>query len=258
MKNTKNLDSTIVFQRAKQEINNKKGHRRQQRSHNQYAGLLTRMKILIICQICFFLHCFDLFWLFAIFVFLHCFDLFWLFAIFVFFALFWFVLIICQICFFALFSNVVQELFETEPLTSEQSSQLGKNQHEIDRQWTNHQVMIIMPWVMTHGIEIKMRIFSFSETLGVFERRSRWRTRGWTGERILIVMIYMTFVWKLLNRILYFPMLSSSFKTCTHRIAMYLFPAIFFVFNLLYWTYYLIVVNIFDLSLFWTRHKRIL
>ena len=34
------------------------------------------------------------------------------------------------------------------------------------------------------------------------------------------------------------------------RIAMYLFPAIFFFFNLLYWTYYLIVVNIFDLSLF--------
>jgi len=34
------------------------------------------------------------------------------------------------------------------------------------------------------------------------------------------------------------------------RVAMYLFPAIFFVFNMLYWTYYLIVVNIFDLSLF--------
>ena len=32
--------------------------------------------------------------------------------------------------------------------------------------------------------------------------------------------------------------------------AMYLFPGIFFVFNMLYWTYYLIVVNIFDLSLF--------
>ena len=40
-------------------------------------------------------------------------------------------------------------------------------------------------------------------------------------------------------------------KQCyVSRIAMYLFPAIFFVFNLLYWTYYLIVVNIFDLSLF--------
>ena len=25
-------------------------------------------------------------------------------------------------------------------MTSEQSSQLGKNQHDIDRQWTNHQV----------------------------------------------------------------------------------------------------------------------
>ena len=34
------------------------------------------------------------------------------------------------------------------------------------------------------------------------------------------------------------------------RVAMYLFPAIFFVFNMLYWTYYLIVVNIFHLSLF--------
>lgn len=34
------------------------------------------------------------------------------------------------------------------------------------------------------------------------------------------------------------------------RVAMYLFPAIFFMFNLLYWTYYLIVVNIWDLSLF--------
>ena len=42
------------------------------------------------------------------------------------------------------------------------------------------------------------------------------------------------------------------------RIAMYLFPAIFFVFNLLYWTYYLIVVNIFDLSLFWIGRHRIL
>ena len=34
------------------------------------------------------------------------------------------------------------------------------------------------------------------------------------------------------------------------RVAMYLFPAIFFMFNLLYWTYYLIVVNMLDLSLF--------
>ena len=36
------------------------------------------------------------------------------------------------------------------------------------------------------------------------------------------------------------------------RVAMYLFPAIFFMFNLLYWTYYLIIVNMFDFSLFWT------
>ena len=34
------------------------------------------------------------------------------------------------------------------------------------------------------------------------------------------------------------------------RVAMYLFPAIFFMFNLLYWTYYLIIVNMFDFSLF--------
>ena len=33
-------------------------------------------------------------------------------------------------------------------------------------------------------------------------------------------------------------------------VAMYLFPAIFFFFNLFYWTYYLIAVNLFDLSLF--------
>ena len=41
-------------------------------------------------------------------------------------------------------NNNFQELFETEPLTSEQSSQLGKNQHDIDRQWTNHQVTRII------------------------------------------------------------------------------------------------------------------
>ncbi|XP_023323769.1 gamma-aminobutyric acid receptor subunit gamma-4 isoform X2 [Eurytemora carolleeae] len=34
------------------------------------------------------------------------------------------------------------------------------------------------------------------------------------------------------------------------RLAMYLFPFFFFVFNILYWTYYLIIVNIFGLSLF--------
>jgi len=34
------------------------------------------------------------------------------------------------------------------------------------------------------------------------------------------------------------------------RVAMYLFPAIFFMFNMLYWTYYLIVVNMLDFSLF--------
>ena len=34
------------------------------------------------------------------------------------------------------------------------------------------------------------------------------------------------------------------------RVAMYLFPVIFFMFNLLYWTYYLIIVNMLDYSLF--------
>lgn len=34
------------------------------------------------------------------------------------------------------------------------------------------------------------------------------------------------------------------------RVAMYLFPLIFFVFNCLYWSYYLILQNIFNLSLF--------
>ena len=45
--------------------------------------------------------------------------------------------------------NNFQELFETEPLTSEQSSQLGKNQHDIDRQWTNHQVTRIIIIMIT-------------------------------------------------------------------------------------------------------------
>ena len=34
------------------------------------------------------------------------------------------------------------------------------------------------------------------------------------------------------------------------RVAMYLFPAIFLIFNTLYWTYYLLIVNVFGLSLF--------
>ena len=48
-------------------------------------------------------------------------------------------------------NNNFQELFETEPLTSEQSSQLGKNQHDIDRQWTNHQVTRIIIIIMING-----------------------------------------------------------------------------------------------------------
>ena len=34
------------------------------------------------------------------------------------------------------------------------------------------------------------------------------------------------------------------------RIALYMFPLAFVIFNILYWTYYLLVVNIFGLSLF--------
>jgi hypothetical protein len=33
------------------------------------------------------------------------------------------------------------------------------------------------------------------------------------------------------------------------RIAMYLFPLIFLIFNILYWVYYLLVVNVFGLSI---------
>ena len=44
--------------------------------------------------------------------------------------------------------------------------------------------------------------------------------------------------------------MTEVFDCWDDRVAMYLFPAIFFMFNLLYWTYYLIVVNIWDLSLF--------
>ena len=67
-------------------------------------------------------------------------------------------------------------------------------------------------------------------------RRSPW---VFDGEMIIMVMMVVVaspesvFVW---------------LEVC--RVAMYLFPAIFFMFNLLYWTYYLIVVNMLDLSLF--------
>ena len=84
-----------------------------------------------------------------------------------------------------------QELFETEPLNGDGGSGQGKSQHEMDREWNNHQ------------------------------RDSRC-------VREKIQMAYEK----------------------VDRVAMYLFPGIFFFFNLLYWTYYLIVVNIFDLSLF--------